>query len=433
MSPSNFAWTNPQILKATLETQGENWVRGLDNFLLDMERSKHFLEIQTTDEQAFTVGGNLAITPGKVVYQNTLMQLIYYTPTQPNNFEVPLLVIPAWIKKYYILDLQPENSFIKWLVDLGYSVFVISWVNPDASLAEKNFEDYMQEGPLAALSFIQEHCQTTEVNAVGYCLGGTLLTATMAYLKAHHATPIRSFTLLTTLVDFENSGDMKIFMDEENLKAIEARMETQGFFDGLDMGIAFDLLRANDMIWSFVVNNYMLGKQPFPFDLFYWNADTTCLPAAMHRYYLRNMYQENLLKEPGGLKLLATPIDVSRIDAACYVLATIEDHITPWQAVYESTHLFKGPTTFVLSGSGHIAGVVNPPQNNKYGHWTHTTHPTDPLEWLKESKQHDGSWWLHWHQWMKAYRGKSKPVVGLARPNDICLEAAPGSYVLKRS
>ncbi|MBX9633566.1 MAG: class I poly(R)-hydroxyalkanoic acid synthase, partial [Magnetospirillum sp.] len=337
MAPSNFVLTNPEVLRATIESGGENLVKGLNNLLDDLERGKGKLAIKMTDYDAFKVGENIAVTPGKVVYQNDLMQLVQYTPTTGTVLQKPLLVVPPWINKFYILDLRPKNSFIKWAVDQGHTVFVISWVNPDEHLAAKGFADYMLEGPLAALDAIEKATGEKQANVVGYCLGGTLTVCTLAYMAAKNDDRIASATLFTTMTDFKDPGELGVFIDEEQLSSIEDKMSEHGFLDGRDMAMTFNMLRANDLIWSFVVNNYLLGKDPFPFDLLYWNSDSTCMPAAMHSFYLRKMYQENQLVVPGGINLNGVDIDLSKIKTPIYMLSTREDHIAPWTSTFALT------------------------------------------------------------------------------------------------
>lgn len=432
LSPTNFVVTNPEVLKATLESNGENLVKGLSNLLADIEHSKRHISITTTDNSAFTIGGNLATATGSVIFQNELMQLIHYEPRVKKTYQKPMLVIPPWINKYYILDMKPTNSFVIWLLEQGYSVFIISWVNPGKELAHKNFEDYMVEGPLAALDAIHAATGQQEVNALGYCLGGTLLAATLSYMKSHNDKRITAATFLTTMVDFAHAGELSIFIDEERLNYLEEHLDDTGYYDGSDMAATFSLLRANDMIWSFVVNNYLLGKDPFPFDLLYWNSDSTHLPAKMHIFYLRNMYKDNLLAKPGGITLKNTPIDVRNIDIPCYLLATREDHIAPWKAAFASTRLYKGDVTFVLTASGHIAGVVNHPSNHKYCYWTNPDKITNSEEWLKTAEEHPGSWWEHWHIWLKHHAGKQIIAPKPGEGQLAAIEPAPGSYVKVR-
>jgi polyhydroxyalkanoate synthase len=428
MAPSNFVMTNPEVLQATLESKGENLVNGLDNLLKDLERGKGKLAISMTDQDAFELGKNIAVTPGKVVYQNDLMQLIQYEPTTEKVYKRPLLIIPPWINKFYILDLREKNSFVKWAVGEGFTVFVISWVNPDRELAQKSFEDYMTEGPLAALDAIEKATGEKDANVIGYCLGGTLLACTLAYMETKKDKRVKSATFFTTMTDFTEAGELGVFIDEEQLTALEEKMSKSGYLEGAHMATTFNMLRANDLIWSFVVNNYLLGKDPFPFDLLYWNADSTRMPAAMHSFYLRKMYQENLLVEPGGITLKGVPIDLTKIKTPAFMLSTKEDHIAPWASTYAATQLFSGPLRFVLAASGHIAGVVNPPAANKYNYWTNDKNPKDPEDWLKSAKAHPGSWWPEWVKWAGKFGGDK---IEARQPSDgklKVIEDAPGSY-----
>ncbi len=429
MAPSNFVATNPEVLRATLSSGGDNLLRGFNHLLEDLNRGQGKLAIKMTDPHAFEVGKNLATTPGKVVFQNDLMQLIQYAPSTARVRKRPLLIIPPWINKYYILDLRPKNSFIKYAVDQGLTVFVISWVNPDQRYAEKTFEDYLLEGPLAALDAIEQATGETEVNAIGYCLGGTLLASTLAYITAKRDKRIKSSTFFTALTDFENPGDLGVFIDEDQLAAMDQMMAEQGFLDGREMAATFRTLRANDLIWSFVINNYLLGKEPFPFDLLHWNSDSTRMPHAMHSFYLRKFYQENKLVEPGGITLCGVPIDLKRIRTPTYFLSTKEDHIAPWASTYAATQLFRGKNTFVLAGSGHIAGVINAAESGKYGFWLNDKLPADPKDWLEGAAQQEGSWWPHWKTWITDHSG---PLVKARIPGKDKLkpiEDAPGSYV----
>jgi len=434
IAPSNFVLTNPEVLRTTIETGGENLVKGLDNLLKDLERGKGRLLIKMTDLEKFKVGVNIAVTPGQVIHQNDLIQLIQYEPTTATVKRRPLLIIPPWINKFYILDLRPENSFIRWAVSQGHTVFVVSWVNPDEKLARKTFEDYMSEGLLAALDAIEQATGEREANVIGYCLGGTLLAATLAYMKAKGSDDrIKSATYFVALVDFKEAGELSVFIDEEQLHFLEERMREHGYLEGSDMATTFNMLRANDLIWSFVVNNYLLGKEPFPFDLLYWNSDSTRMPAAMHSFYLRNMYQENKLVVPGGITLAGVPIDVSTITMPSFLLSTREDHIAPWKSTYAATQLYRGPVKFVLAASGHIAGVVNAPGKSKYGHWENAKNPATPEEWLASATQYPDSWWPAWEKWVGKYAGGEvparKPGDGKLKP----IEKAPGSYVLVKA
>jgi len=342
------------------------------------------------------------------------------------------LIIPPWINKFYVLDLQPKNSFIRWCVEQGHTVFVISWINPDEKLAEKSFEDYMLEGPLAALDAIEAAVDERRVNAVGYCLGGTLLASTLGYMATRNDDRIASATYFVTLADFAEVGDMAVFIDEEQLTSLEKRMRERGYLEAQDMATSFNMLRANDLIWSFVVNNYLLGKEQLPFDLLYWNADSRRMPAAMHSFYLRNMYQRNLLKKPGGITLANTPIDLTKIATSTFLLSTREDHIAPWKATYAATRLYSGPVKFVLSASGHMAGVLSPP-GGKYGHWTNDSLPPTPDEWLSGAQAHQGSWWPVWDAWVTPFDNGRVPARIPGDGKLTIIEDAPGAYVRVRS
>lgn len=430
LAPTNFVATNPVVLRETIESKGENLVRGLKNMLDDIERGEGRLDIRMTDEERFEVGENLALTPGKVVFQNELMQLIQYEPTTKQVYRRPLLIIPPWINKYYILDLRPENSFVRWAVGQGYTIFMTSWVNPDEQLSHKGFEDYMIEGPLAALDAMHEATGEREANVIGYCLGGTLLAATLAHMAAKGDDRFKSATYLATMVDFTDPGELGVFIDEAQLEALEEMMREKGYLEGSQMATTFNMLRANDLIWSFVINNYLRGKDPFPFDLLYWNSDSTRMPAEMHSFYLRKMYQENVLVQPGGITLGGTPIDLTSIKLPSYLMAAREDHIAPWDSAFLGTGLYKGTVRFVLGASGHIAGVVNPPDANKYGYWTgKLTKGMDAEAWLAKAEAHEGSWWTDWDAWQKPKAGGKvaarKPGDGKLSP----IEDAPGSYV----
>lgn len=430
MAPTNFLMTNPEVLRTTMESNGDNLVHGLQNLLEDLERGKGKLSIRMTDPDAFEVGKDIATTPGKVVYQNDLMQLIQYAPTTEKVQRRPLLIVPPWINKFYILDMREKNSFIRWAVSQGFTVFVVSWVNPDEKLGRKSFEDYMLEGPLAALDAIEQATGEKEANVIGYCIGGTLMAATLAYMTAKKDERVKSITFFTTMVDFEEAGELGVFIDEEQLAALEEKMNKRGYLDGSEMATTFNMLRANDLIWSFVVNNYLLGKDPFPFDLLYWNSDSTRMPAVMHSFYLRKMYQENKLIEPGALTLAGAPIDISTIKTPAFILSTKDDHIAPWKSTYRATQIYSGPIKFCLAGSGHIAGVVNPPSDKpKYGHYTNSRRPKSPDKWLEGADYHEGSWWPEWAKWMSRHGGSQ---VEARIPGDGALtviEDAPGSYV----
>ncbi|MES2984591.1 MAG: class I poly(R)-hydroxyalkanoic acid synthase [Pseudomonadota bacterium] len=429
VAPSNFAFTNPEVMRTMIETNGDSVVSGLTNFLSDIEKGDGNFRISMTDERAFTMGENIATATGSVVYENDLMQLIQYAPTTEKVYATPLLLLPAWINKYYIFDLTAERSFIQWLTKKGYNVFVVSWVNPDEKLGRKNFEDYLRQGPLAALDVIENITGSKQTSIIGYCLGGTLSAISLAYLKAiGESERVASVTYLTTLVDFADAGEISVFIDETQLEALEGRMSERGYLDASEMATTFNMLRANDLIWSFMVNNYLLGKQPFPFDLLYWNADSTRMPATMHAFYLRNMYQHNQLIKPGGITLLDVPINLARIKTPSYILATREDHIAPWTSSYAATQVYDGECVFTLADSGHVAGVINPPVKKKYCYWVSDKLPPKPADWLKNAKEHPGSWWDHWHQWQSKRAGA---MVKAKKPGNArykAIEPAPGRY-----
>jgi len=430
LAPSNFISTNPTVLKETIDSNGENLLKGLDNFIEDLDNSKHIFDINRTKNSTFEIGKNIANTKGYVIYQNDLMQLIHYTPITEKTYSIPLLIIPPWINKYYILDLTEQDSFVKWILAQGYEVFLISWINPDAKLSTKSFDNYMLEGPIEAINFIKKITNRKHVNIFGYCLGGTLSCITQAYLTNKGDSTIKSATLLTTLLDFKDSGDILVFIDEAQLQRIEEKMSEDGYYDGDYMSATFSLLRSNDMIWSFFINNYLLGKESLPFDILYWNADSTRLPAKMHSFYLRNMYLENNLCKPNKLKIANTPIDLGTIKIPCYFLAAFDDPIAPWKATFKANKLLGGKIKFVLSGSGHVAGVVNPPNKKKYHYWINDdSNNTDSTQWLNHATKYDGSWWPNWAEWLKTYAGELTSPTNLEQYR---IEEAPGSYVLMR-
>ncbi|MBN9598818.1 MAG: class I poly(R)-hydroxyalkanoic acid synthase [Afipia sp.] len=432
IAPSNFVLTNPEVLRETFASSGENLVRGMQMLAEDMVAGKGRLKIRQSSV-GLDVGSHLALTPGKVIFQNEIMQLIQYTPSTETVLRTPLLIVPPWINKYYILDLKPEKSFIKWCVDQGLTVFVISWVNPDASLGEKTFEDYMKLGPLTAMDVIEKATGEMKVHALGYCVGGTLLSATLAWLAEKRRVRVASASLLTTQVDFTNAGDLLVFVDEEQISAIEEEMQQAGVLEGVRMSMAFNMLRSNDLIWPYVINNYLKGKSPSSFDLLHWNSDSTRMPAANHSYYLRNCYLENRLSA-GTMVLDNTILDLSKVKIPIYNLATREDHIAPAQSVLYGSQFFGGPVRYVLAGSGHIAGVINPPATGKYPYWINDNinYPTVE-DWLKDAREHKGSWWPDWHAWLKAIDAETvaaRPVGTGALP---AIEDAPGSYVRMRA
>jgi polyhydroxyalkanoate synthase len=434
LSPTNFAATNPQVLRETLSSGGQNLLKGLANLLADIEKGEGSLRISMTDESAFQLGKNVATTPGKVVFQTELMQLIQYQPSTAETWRTPLVIIPPWINKYYILDLRPANSFIKYAVDKGHTVFVLSWVNPDARLAQKDFEDYMLQGPLAALEAVEKATGEKKVNFIGYCLGGTLLGATLAFLKRKNQLKrVNSATFFVSLLDFSQPGELGVFIDEAQVDNLEKKMNERGYLEGSEMASTFNLLRANDLVWSFVINNYLLGKSPFPFDLLYWNADSTRMPARMHSFYLRNMYINNRLGVPGAIELAGEPIDLSKVDVPAYFISTAEDHISPWKTTYKGAKYLAGDVRFVLGGSGHIAGIINPPSAKKYHFWTNDARPATADEWFNGATQHPGSWWDDWQAWIAARNGEGGgDAKAPARIPANALEDAPGSYVMLR-
>jgi len=432
VSPSNFVLTNPELLRETLGSNADNLVRGMHMLAEDIEAGHGDLKIRQSDATKFKVGENLALTPGKVIYQNELMQLIQYTPTTPKVQKIPLLIVPPWINKFYILDLTPDKSFIKWCVDQGLTVFVISWVNPDAHLAMKSFEEYMREGPLTALDVIDTVTGERKVHTIGYCVGGTLLAITLAYLAAKREQRVASVTFFAAQVDFTFAGDLLVFVDEAQIEALERGMHERGYLEGKKMANAFNMLRSNELIWPYVISNYLKGQPPSSFDLLYWNSDATRMPAANHSFYLRNCYLDNKLAK-GKMEIAGVTLDLRKIKAPVYNLATREDHIAPAKSVLRGSKLFGGPVKYVLTGSGHIAGVINPPAKNKYQYWTGETPKGDDLDaWIAKAKEHPGSWWPDWLAWIKAKDAKlvkaRTPGGGKLKP----IEDAPGSYVKVR-
>ncbi len=432
LSPSNFALTNPEVFRETVKSHGQNLIKGLNNLLRDVEDGGGQLRVRMTDTTAFELGKNVATTPGKVVFQTDMMQLLQYTPSTDKAYKRPMLIVPPWINKFYILDLREKNSYIKWCVDQGHTVFVISWVNPDEKLAEKTFDSYVQEGIVAALDAIEKQTGEKTVNAAGYCLGGTLLATTLAYLAGKkQADRIGSATFFTTMTDFSEPGELGVFIDETQVSSLEKKMFERGYLEGSEMAGTFNMLRSNDLIWSFVVNNYLMGKDPFPFDLLYWNSDSTRMPAKMHSFYLRKLYMENKLSEPGGIEINGVKIDLGKIKAPCYFISTIEDHIAPWKSTYIGARNFGGPVRFVLGGSGHIAGIVNPPAANKYGYWINSAAklPATSDAWFEGSQQHAGSWWTDWQSWVTAHDSEQVEPRDPAKGKLKVLEDAPGSFV----
>ena len=431
LSPTNFVATNPELLRTTLEQNGDNLVRGMQMMVEDIKAGKGTLKLRQTEPGDFKVGVNLATTPGKVVFRNDLMELLQYSPSTETVYKRPLLIVPPWINKFYILDLNPEKSFIRWAVSQGLTVFVVSWVNPDEEQAKKSFEDYMREGIFAALDRIEKITGEKEVTAMGYCVGGTLLSVALSYMAAVGDKRISSATLLTTQVDFENAGDLKVFVDEEQIKQIEEKMDVRGYLEGTSMASAFNMLRPNDLIWPYVVNVYLKGEHPFPFDLLFWNSDSTRMPAANHSFYLRNCYLDNKLSA-GQITMGNVRLDLSRVTMPIYNLAAKEDHIAPAKSVFVGSKYFGNNVTYVMGGSGHIAGVINPANKPKYQFWTGGPPVGQFEDWVAKAKETPGSWWPHWLEWIAA---QAPEMVKARKPGGTLktLGDAPGTFVLERS
>jgi polyhydroxyalkanoate synthase len=429
MSPANFPWSNPEALKLAAETEGESVKRGMRNLAADLDKGM----ISMTDESAFEVGRNLAITPGAVVYENDFMQLIQYRPSTATVFERPLVMVPPCINKYYILDLQPENSFVRYAVERGHTVFMVSWRNVPPAMGRATWDDYLEHGVMRALAVAQEICRADKVNALGFCVGGTLLGAALAVLRSKGDERVASLTLLATMLDFSDTGELSVFVDEAYVSQRERDFADGGVLHGRELAITFASLRANDLIWHYVVNNYLKGGTPEPFDLLYWNADSTNLPGAMYVYYVRNTYLENNLRRPGKLTMCGVPVDLGRVDMPAYVLATREDHIVPWRTAFASTRHLGGRIEFVLAASGHIAGVINPASKNRRNFWLNPDLAQDPDRWLADATSRPGSWWKHWGDWLAAFGGREVPArsdLGGAQYREI--EPAPGRYVKEK-
>lgn len=433
ISPSNFVLTNPEVLRETLTTNGENLVRGLSHVLEDLESGHGKLNIKQTDMDYFKVGENIALTPGKVVFQNELFQLLQYTPTTEKVYEKPLLIFPPWINKYYILDLGPDKSFIKYFVDQGYTIFVVSWVNPDKEMSEKTFKDYMFDGIFAALEAVEEATGVAKVNTIGYCIGGTMLSAALAYMAEKKIDRVESATFFTTQVDFEESGDLKVFIDDEQLKSLEHEIDAAGgVLEGTSMANTFNMLRSNDLIWSYVVNNYLMGKDPTRFDMLFWNADSTRMPKTLHLFYLRKCYLENALAK-GEMEIEGVKLDLGKVKVPVLLQSSKDDHIAPYRSVFNATGLFGGEVTFMVAGSGHIAGVINHPDKNKYMYWTNPDIPTTVEEWFEGAEEHPGSWWPAWELWLRRRSGEEIEARVPGDRNLEIIEDAPGAYVKVRS
>src|SRR6266851_2659700 len=427
ISPTNLAFTNPQVIHETVQSGGQNLVRGMEHLLRDVQAG----QIKMTDTEAFAPGRNLALTPGQVIARNQLIELIQYAPTTEKVYTFPLLFIPPWINKYYILDMQPQNSLIKFLVDQGFTVFVISWKNPDASMEDTSFDDYLELGPLAALDVVKDITGSPKVSPVGYCIGGTLLSMALPYLAATGDNSVDAATFLVALQDFSEVGDTAVFIDEPQVAYIEQQMLERGYLDSRSMATMFNMLRANDLIWSNVVNNYLLGKDPPAFDLLYWNADGTRMARAAHTFYLRNTYLENNLIQPGRVSLKGVPIDLGDIRQDLYAVGTEQDHIVPWRSAWRITQLARGISRFVVGGSGHIAGVINPPTRGR-GYWLNPNSAASADDWMEGATRHDGSWWSDWLAWLGLRSGQRVALPSLGSADHPPLEPAPGSYVLER-
>lgn len=433
LSPSNFVLTNPEVLRETVTSSGENLARGLKMLAEDIAAGKGMLKIRQSNPDNLVVGVNMATTPGKVIYQNEMMQLIQYSPTTETVLRTPLLIVPPWINKFYILDLKPEKSYIKWCVDQGITVFVISWVNPDKRLGNKSWEDYMKEGPLTAMDVIEKITGEMKVHTAGYCVGGTMLATTLAWLAEKRRQRVSSATFFAAQVDFTHAGDLLVFVDEEQIAALEQDMKAAGVLEGSKMAMAFNMLRSNDLIWSYVVSNYLKGQQPSAFDLLHWNSDATRMTASNHSYYLRNCYLENRLST-GTMVLDNTLLDLSKVKVPVYNLATREDHIAPAESVLYGSQFFGGPVKYVLSGSGHIAGVVNPPASNKYQYWTNDNiRDVNVAQWMKDAVEHKGSWWPDWRQWLGELDPEQVPARAVGSDALPPIEDAPGNYVRVRA
>ena len=430
MSPSNFALTNPEVLKETMESKGQNLVAGLENLMQDMEKG----QMSITDESAFTLGENLATTEGSVVFQNKLIQLVHFKPLTEKVNEYPILIVPPCINKYYILDLSKDNSYVRYCLEQGNDVYIISWRNPDESLGDVTWDEYLSDGTIPAIDVVKAISGAKKINAVSWCIGGTMLATTIAVLAAKRKKPIASATFFTTLLDFSDPGEIGVFIDESQVKQHEHKLAEGGVMPGKQLATTFAMLRANDLIWSYVVNNYLKGKTPPPFDILYWNGDSTNMTAAMYTWYLRNMYLENNLAKPGGVSLCGVKVDLGKIDCPTYFLSAIEDHIAPWKTTFIGTELVKGPVDFVLTGSGHVAGVINPANKNKRSYWVDGELGQGSDHWLQTSKEVPGSWWTHWDAWLKSQGAKTVDAPKtLGNADYLEIEPAPGSFVMAKA
>ncbi len=429
MSPTNFALTNPEVLQQALDSKGQSLIDGLQNLLGDIEKGR----ISMTDESAFVLGENIATTPGAVVFQNEMFQLLQYTPTTDEVFEKPTLIVPPCINKFYILDLQEHNSYVKYCVDQGQTVFLISWINPSIEQSSISWDNYVGDGVLKAIDAVKEISGSPKINTVAWCIGGTLMASALAVMASRKDTSVASATFLTTLTDFKDPGDLCVFIDEQQVKKLENKVNSQGYLSGRELATSFNMLRSNDLIWSYVVNNYLKGQTPPPFDILYWNSDSTNLPADMYTFYINKMYLENKLSEKDALTICGTPIDLGKIKTPCYFLSTIEDHIAPWKGTFKATETFGSTIEFVLGASGHVAGVVNPANKNRRNYWVKGEQGKGADHWLETAERVEGSWWPNWAEWVKRRGGKK-----IAAPKELgskdhkVIEPAPGSYVAVR-
>ena len=425
MSPDNFAMTNPEVIQQAVATNGQSLVDGLKNLMADIEKGR----ISMTDESAFILGENLAITEGAVVFENELFQLIHYKPQQDEVFAKPTLIVPPCINKYYILDLQPDNSFVKYCVDQGQNTFLISWANPTKEQGELSWDDYVDLGVINAINIVKDITDTPNINTVSWCVGGTLLASALAVLKGRKDKSVNSATFLTTLLDFEQPGEISVFIDQQQIEPLLAQAKTDGVLSGRQLATAFNMLRSRDLIWSYVVNNYLKGKQPAPFDILYWNGDSTNLPYQMYKFYINEMYLNNNFIKPNGVTLCQQSIDLSQIDVPCYFLSTIGDHIAPWKSTFKGVETFSGNCEFVLGASGHVAGVINSPVKNKRHFWVNGDQENGADNWLESATKKDGSWWPHWQTWLKKRAGKKISAPAYGNSQYQVIEPAPGRYV----
>ncbi|MGE0559357.1 MAG: class I poly(R)-hydroxyalkanoic acid synthase [Burkholderiales bacterium] len=428
MSPANFPWSNPEALKLAAETDGESINRGLKNLAADIDRGL----VSMTDESAFEVGRNLAVTPGAVVYENDFMQLLQYAPLTETVHERPLVMVPPCINKYYILDLQPDNSYVRHALEAGHTVFMVSWRNMPESMGKATWDDYLEHGVMRALTVARDICGSEQVNALGFCVGGTLLACALAVLRARGENPVASVTFLTTMLDFSDTGELSVFVDEPYVAARETEFSAGGVLRGRELAMTFASLRANDLIWPYVVNNYLKGRTPDAFDLLYWNSDSTNLPGTMYCEYVRSTYLENSLRMPGKLTMCGTPVDLGTIDMPAYVLAAREDHIVPWRTAYNTVQLIGGDIRFVLAASGHIAGVINPAKRNRRNFWINDALPPEAETWLAGAASMPGSWWPDWTAWLAACGGVQVPARAPGSAAHPPIEAAPGRYVREK-